>query len=112
MSYGLSLTTVPKDLYYVERALVERQAAEIERLRHENDEMRRTYGSHPLFKEKEAEIERLRAALKPFADPKLLDDDDAGMKDDVKFLSWSDLTIGDIRRAQVIINQQLRNDPK
>lgn len=33
MSYGLSLTTVPKDLYYVERKLVADQAAEIERLR-------------------------------------------------------------------------------
>lgn len=33
MSYGLSLTAVPKDLYYVERKLVADQAAEIERLR-------------------------------------------------------------------------------
>ena len=33
MSYGLSLTTVPKDLYYVERKLVADQAAEITRLR-------------------------------------------------------------------------------
>ncbi len=35
MSYGLSITTVPKDLYYVERKLVADQAAEIERLRNE-----------------------------------------------------------------------------
>ena len=31
--YGLELTTVPRDLYYVERALVQRQAHEIVRLR-------------------------------------------------------------------------------
>lgn len=33
MSHGLSLTTVPKDLYYVEMKLVADQAAEIKRLR-------------------------------------------------------------------------------
>ena len=36
-------------------------ADEIERLQHENAEMRRTFGSHPLFEEKDREIERLRA---------------------------------------------------
>lgn len=42
--------------------------AEIARLRFENSEMRRTFGSHPLFEEKAAEIARLRSALQEIVD--------------------------------------------
>lgn len=36
---------------------------ENERLRFENEDMRRTFGSHPLIKERDDKIELLRAAL-------------------------------------------------
>lgn len=35
----------------------------IQRLQHENAEMRRTFGSHPLFAEKDAEIAGLKRLL-------------------------------------------------
>lgn len=56
--YGLSLTTVPKDLYYVEHKLVADQAAEIERLREEARDARDTLSAwFDLSEKAETEIE-------------------------------------------------------
>lgn len=65
----LSLTVVPKDLYYVECALVARQAAEIEKLKRtvsalQEERIRWRADNGKL----EAEIEKLRRALEFYAD--------------------------------------------
>jgi len=44
---------------YVEKGKVAEKDTEIERLKEENYHMRRTFGSHPLFKESEAKITTL-----------------------------------------------------
>ncbi len=51
-----------------------------------------------------AEVERLRAALKPFAD--YLTPDLALCKDDAPFLSWGTATVGDIRKAVSTLEQK------
>ncbi len=70
----------------------------------------------PLLLDAKAEIERLRAALKPFADTL---DHIPGMnyRDDVRLSSeWvgaGKLTVGDLRRAAEALNQQqARENPK
>ena len=89
----LRLVTVPRDLYYVEHALVQDQAAEITRLRAERAALR-------------ARVETLEDVLKPFA---LVAERDIGeSEDDVDtFRPMSRehaaaplLTVGDLRAAR------------
>lgn len=89
----LRLVTVPRDLYYVEYALVQDQATEITRLRAERDALR-------------ARVETLEGALNPFADE--ADRYDPVEDDDQQqlWLADSDLCIGHLRAARAALKEK------